>query len=75
MYFKNYVHIILRQDLEHDEIDSMWFELKTKLRPVFININWCLLAIPTFCISLFWFFLYWRLWEEQYMLLLQNMLF
>ncbi|CAC5426020.1 unnamed protein product [Mytilus coruscus] len=27
MYFKNYVHIIRRQDLEHDEIESMWFEL------------------------------------------------
>ncbi|CAG2188973.1 unnamed protein product [Mytilus edulis] len=40
MYFKNYVHIIRRQDLEHDEIESMWFELKTKLRSILININY-----------------------------------
>ncbi|CAC5363658.1 unnamed protein product [Mytilus coruscus] len=40
MYFKNYVHITRRQDLEHDEIESMWFELKTKLRSILININY-----------------------------------
>ncbi|CAC5358764.1 unnamed protein product [Mytilus coruscus] len=40
MYFKNYVHRIRRQDLEHDEMESMWFELKTKLRPILIDINY-----------------------------------
>ncbi|VDI25694.1 Hypothetical predicted protein [Mytilus galloprovincialis] len=40
MYFKNYVHIIRRQDLENDEIESMWFELNTKLRSILININY-----------------------------------
>ena len=34
-----------------------------------------LLAIPTFCILLFWLFLHGGLVEEQYMFLLQNMLF
>ncbi|CAC5421082.1 unnamed protein product [Mytilus coruscus] len=40
MHFKNYVHIIRRQNLEHDEIESMWFELKTRLRFILININY-----------------------------------
>jgi hypothetical protein len=29
-----------RLDLEHSQVESMWFELKTKLSPVLININY-----------------------------------
>jgi hypothetical protein len=29
-----------RLDLEHSQVESMWFELKTKLSPILININY-----------------------------------
>ena len=40
MYYKNYVNISRRLDLEHSQVESMWFELKTKLSPILININY-----------------------------------
>jgi hypothetical protein len=32
-YYKYYVNISRRLDLEHSQVESMWFELKTKLSP------------------------------------------
>ncbi|CAG2229697.1 unnamed protein product [Mytilus edulis] len=40
MYYKSLINIVRRVDLEHDEVESMWFELKTKLRSILININY-----------------------------------
>ena len=41
LYYKNYVNISRRLDLqlEHSQVESMRFELKTKLSPILININ------------------------------------
>jgi hypothetical protein len=38
MYHKNNINILRRVDLEHEHVESMWFELKTKVNPVLINI-------------------------------------
>ena len=40
MYYKSYVRITRRHDLENCQLESMWFELKTKLRSILININY-----------------------------------
>ena len=40
LYYKNYVNISRRLDLEHSQVESMWFELKTKLSPILMNINY-----------------------------------
>jgi hypothetical protein len=40
LYYQNYVNISRRLDLEHSQVESMWFELKTKLSPILININY-----------------------------------
>ena len=40
MYYKSFINIKRRTDLEHDQVESMWFELKTKLRTILININY-----------------------------------
>lgn len=40
MYHRRYINIIRRVDLEHELIESMWFELKTKLRSFLINITY-----------------------------------
>jgi hypothetical protein len=40
IYYKNCVNISRRLDLEHSQVESMWFELKTKLSPILININY-----------------------------------
>ena len=40
LYYKNYVNISRRLDLEHSQVESLWFELKTKLSPILININY-----------------------------------
>ena len=31
LYYRNYVSILRRLDLEHSQVESLWFELKTKL--------------------------------------------
>jgi hypothetical protein len=33
MYHKNNINILRRVDLEHEHVESMWFELKTKVNP------------------------------------------
>ena len=40
MYHKNNINILRRVDLEHEHVESMWFELKTKVHPILININY-----------------------------------
>jgi hypothetical protein len=40
-YFKSFVNVIRRQDLEHgDLLELIWFELKTKFQSIPININY-----------------------------------
>jgi hypothetical protein len=39
MYHKSNKNILRRVDLEHEHVESMWFELKTKVHPILININ------------------------------------
>ena len=40
MYYKNYINIKRRIDLENILVESMWFELKTKISTFLININY-----------------------------------
>jgi hypothetical protein len=41
IYYKGFVNVIRRQDLEHgDLLECMWFELKTKFQSILININY-----------------------------------
>jgi hypothetical protein len=40
MYHKSNINILRRVDLEHEHVESMWFELKTKVHPILININY-----------------------------------
>jgi hypothetical protein len=41
LYYKGFVNVIRRQDLEHgDLLECMWFELKTKFQSILININY-----------------------------------
>ena len=40
MYHKSNINILRRVDLEHEHVDSMWFEFKTKVHPILININY-----------------------------------
>ncbi|CAC5394656.1 unnamed protein product [Mytilus coruscus] len=40
MCYKSFINIIRRVDLKHDQVESMWFELKTRLRSILININY-----------------------------------
>ena len=40
MYHKNNINILRSVDLEHEHVESMWFELKTKVHPILININY-----------------------------------
>ena len=40
MYHKSNINILRRVDLEHEHVQSMWFELKTKVHPILININY-----------------------------------
>jgi hypothetical protein len=40
IYHKSNINILRRVDLEHEHIESMWFELKTKVHPILININY-----------------------------------
>jgi hypothetical protein len=34
MYHKNNINILRSVDLEHEHVESMWFELKTKVHPI-----------------------------------------
>ena len=38
MYYKTHVNIKRRVDLENPLVECMWFELKTKLQNILINI-------------------------------------
>ena len=40
MYHKSNINILRRIDLEHEHVESMWFELNTKVHPTLININY-----------------------------------
>ncbi|CAG2217259.1 unnamed protein product [Mytilus edulis] len=40
MYYKSNINIKRRLDLEHDSLEIMWFELKTKLHVILINITY-----------------------------------
>ncbi|CAG2252810.1 unnamed protein product [Mytilus edulis] len=40
MYYKSNINIKRRLDLEHDILEIMWFELKTKLHVILINITY-----------------------------------
>ena len=37
---KSNINILRHVDLEHEHVESMWFELKTKVHPILININY-----------------------------------
>ena len=39
-YHKSCVNLTRRLDLEHEHVESMWYELKTKLHNILININY-----------------------------------
>ena len=40
MYHKSNINILRRVDLEHERVESMGFELKTKVHPILINIKY-----------------------------------
>ncbi|CAC5407456.1 unnamed protein product [Mytilus coruscus] len=40
MYYKSNIKIKRRLDLEHDSLEIMWFELKTKLHVILMNITY-----------------------------------
>ena len=40
LYNKNNISILRRVVLEHEHVESMWFELNTKVHPILININY-----------------------------------
>ena len=40
MYHKSCVNLTRRLDLKHEHVESMWYELKTKLHNILININY-----------------------------------
>jgi hypothetical protein len=39
-YHKSCVNLTRRLDLKHEHVESMWYELKTKLHNILININY-----------------------------------
>ena len=39
IYHKSNINILRRIDLEHEHVESMWFELKTNVHHILININ------------------------------------
>ena len=40
MYHKSNINILRRVDLEHEHVESMRFELQTKVHPILVNINY-----------------------------------
>jgi hypothetical protein len=40
MYHKSNINILRRVDLEHEQVEGMWFELNNNVHPILININY-----------------------------------
>jgi hypothetical protein len=40
IFIRNIGNLTRRLDLEHEHVESMWYELKTKLHNILININY-----------------------------------